>query len=80
MTTEGINFTEKSRLQLPAVSMEIAELRVLEPLTIYGIPEILTPELREVLQILVYRCITPMRPGLGMITTKKEKANEMPAL
>lgn len=77
MACEGIHFTERTRLELPHISMEISELRLLEPLTIHGIPEILTPELREALSILVCGCITPMRPGLSMILRKDESHAEI---
>ncbi len=58
-----IKFTEQSRLELERVSLTIADLRLLHPVTVIGLPETLSPELRDVLQGLVCSSVTPLRVG-----------------
>ena len=56
-----IKFTEQSRLELPRVSLTVSDLRILHPVTVTGLPETLSPELRSVLQGLVCSIVTPLR-------------------
>jgi len=58
-----IKFNEQSRLDLARVSLSIADLRILHPVTVSGLPETLSPQLRSVLQRLVCSSITPLRMG-----------------
>jgi hypothetical protein len=58
-----IKLTEKSRLELARVSMSVADLRLLHPVTVMGLPETLSPELRSALQGLVCSSVTPLRMG-----------------
>jgi hypothetical protein len=58
-----IIFTEKSRLELARLSLSIADLRLLHPVTVSGLPETLSPELRSVLEGLVCSSVTPLRVG-----------------
>jgi hypothetical protein len=64
-----IKFTEQSRLELPRVSLTVADLRILHPVTVTGLPETLSPELRSVLQVLVCGRVTPLRVG-GLLGAK----------
>jgi hypothetical protein len=68
-----IKFTEQSKQELPRVSLSIADLRILHPVTVTGLPETLSPELRGVLQGLVCSSVTPLRMGwlLGTKTTER---------
>ena len=58
-----IKFTERSRLELARLSLSIADLRLLHPVTVTGLPETLSPELRSVLEGLVCSSVTPLRVG-----------------
>ena len=58
-----IKFTERSRLELARLSLSIADLRLLHPVTVMGLPETLSPELRSVLEALVCSSVTPLRVG-----------------
>lgn len=58
-----ITFTEQSRLELARVSLAVADMRILQPVTVTGLPETLSPELRCVLQRLVCGSVTPLRVG-----------------
>ena len=58
-----VKFTEQSRIELPRVSLTVADLRILHPVTVTGLPETLSPELRSVLQGLVCSSVTPLRMG-----------------
>jgi hypothetical protein len=68
-----IKFTEKSRLELAKVSMSVADLRLLHPVTVTGLPETLSPELRSVLQGLVCSSVTPLRVGWFLETEPTER-------
>jgi hypothetical protein len=58
-----IKFTERSKLELERVSLTVADLRILHPVTVTGLPETISPELRCVLEGLVCSSITPLRVG-----------------
>ena len=70
-----LKFTEQSRLELERVSLMVADLRLLHPVTVTGLPEALSPELRSVLQGLVCSTVTPLRVGWLLETkpTKRQK-------
>jgi hypothetical protein len=63
-----ITFTEQSRLELERVSLTVADLRLLHPVTVAGLPETLSPELRSVLEGLVCSSVTPLRVGWLLVT------------
>lgn len=67
-----IKFTEQSRLELARVSLTVADLRLLHPITVTGLPETLSLELRSVLQGLVCGSVTPLRVG-RLLETKPTK-------
>jgi hypothetical protein len=69
-----IEFTEQSRLELSRVSLTVADLRLLHPVTVMGLPETLTPELRSVLEGLVCSSVTPLRVGWLLETKPTERA------
>ncbi|MEI8172712.1 MAG: hypothetical protein WCH07_04410 [Deltaproteobacteria bacterium] len=58
-----IKITQQSRLELATVSLTVADLRILHPVTVTGLPETLSPQLRSVLQGLVCSSVTPLRVG-----------------
>jgi hypothetical protein len=68
-----IKFTEQSRLELARVSLTVADLRLLHPVTVMGLPETLSPELRDVLEGLVCSSVTPLRVGWLLETTQTER-------
>jgi hypothetical protein len=68
-----IKFTEQSRLELARVSMSVADLRILHPVTVTGLPETLSPELRSVLQRLVCSSVTPLRVGWLLETKPSDR-------
>lgn len=68
-----IKFTEQSKQELPRVSLSIADLRLLHPVTVSGLPEILSPELRSVLEGLVCSSIAPLRVGWLLETKPSER-------
>jgi len=71
-----IEFTEQSRLELSRVSLTVADLRILHPVTVTGLPETLSPELRSVLQGLVCGSVTPLRVGWLLETKPSGKRKE----
>jgi hypothetical protein len=64
-----IRFTEQSRIELARLSLSIADLRLLHPVTVMGLPETLSPELRSVLEGLVCSSVTPL--SVGWLLEKK---------
>lgn len=71
-----ITFTEQSRLELARASLTVAELRILHPVTVTGLPETLSPELRCVLQRLVCSSVTPLRVGWLLETKPSGRRKE----
>jgi len=69
-----IEFTEQSRLELARVSLSVADLRLLHPVTVMGLPETLSAELRSVLEGLVCGSVTPLRMGWLLETKPTERA------
>ena len=54
--------TPQTRIDLPKVSLTLAEIRTLEIICISGLPDTIDQTLKETLEILVCQSINPMRP------------------
>ena len=72
-----IKFTDQSKLELSRVSLSVADLRLLHPVTVAGLPETLSRELRSVLEGLVCSSVTPLRVGWLLETTHQEDEREV---
>ena len=53
--------TSETKISLPMVSLTMGEIQALLPICKTGIPEEITPELREALETLVCLAINPLR-------------------